>query len=146
VRRLYTVAEAERALPYVRRIVEEVQERYRLIRDRGRDHKRLPPAEEGPRAALRAEIKEQALGIEACMGELRGIGAELKDYETGLVDFPAELEGRPILLCWKHGEGRIAFWHEVHDGFRGRRPVPPGEPGWPRGARASPCLPRQPDE
>ena len=47
----------------------------------------------------------------------------LRDPEAGLVDFPGEVEGRPIWLCWRLGEERVAFWHEIDAGFAGRRPL-----------------------
>ena len=44
--------------------------------------------------------------------------------ETGLIDFPAERDGRVIYLCWKRGEPRVEHWHEVEDGFAGRQTLP----------------------
>jgi hypothetical protein len=55
--------------------------------------------------------------------ELDAIGVQVKDLETGLLDFPCVLEGETVLLCWKRGEPRIGFWHRMEDGFRGRRPI-----------------------
>ena len=142
--RLYTVEEANRTLPYVRAIVSEVRERYRSIQDRGRRHRE---GDSEVRAALKTEIRVQAERIHVCMEELEAIGAELKDYDLGLVDFPAELEGRRILLCWKLDENEVRHWHEESDGYRGRQPVPLDEPAWPGGVtavrtarrRAGPC-------
>ncbi len=50
-------------------------------------------------------------------------GCVIKDIEVGLVDWPALHQGRAVLLCWKYGEPEVAFWHETHTGFAGRRPV-----------------------
>jgi len=47
----------------------------------------------------------------------------LKDYEMGLIDFPAVHQGREVYLCWKLGEKQIVAWHEVDAGFSGRRDV-----------------------
>jgi hypothetical protein len=55
--------------------------------------------------------------------ELDAIGVQVKDLEAGLLDFPCELEGETVLLCWKRGEPRIGFWHRMEDGFRGRQPI-----------------------
>lgn len=55
--------------------------------------------------------------------EIDAIGVQVKDLETGLLDFPCLLEGEIVLLCWKRGEPRIDFWHRVEDGFRGRQPI-----------------------
>ena len=134
MRKRYTIAEANRTLPYVSAIVREVQERYRVVQESGRLHNSLPSSDEERRGTLKAEIREAADRIRVCLDELQAIGAELKDYELGLVDFPAELEGRPILLCWKLGEERIAFWHEIEGGYKTRQPVPEGEADWPPAA------------
>ena len=55
--------------------------------------------------------------------ELDAIGVQVKDLDTGLLDFPCILEGETVLLCWRRGEERIAFWHRMDDGFRGRQPI-----------------------
>ena len=47
----------------------------------------------------------------------------LRDISTGLLDFPAEADGRPIWLCWRLGEPSVAAWHAQEDGFAGRRPI-----------------------
>jgi hypothetical protein len=139
VSRLYTVAEANRTLPYVRTIVAEIRERYRSIQEKGRRHQAVASQE---RETLKAEIRAEAERIHSCMEELEEIGAELKDYEMGLIDFPAELEGRRILLCWKYGEEDVGFWHEEREGYRGRQPVPADEPAWPRSGAVRTAPPR----
>jgi hypothetical protein len=55
--------------------------------------------------------------------EIDAIGVQVKDLDMGLLDFPCLLEGETVLLCWKRGEPRIAFWHRIEDGFRGRQPI-----------------------
>ena len=55
--------------------------------------------------------------------EIDAIGVQVKDLDTGLLDFPCLLEGEAVLLCWKRGEPRIEFWHRMEDGFRGRQPI-----------------------
>jgi len=55
--------------------------------------------------------------------ELDAIGVQVKDLDSGLLDFPCDLEGETVLLCWKRGEPRIGFWHRMEDGFRGRQPI-----------------------
>ena len=132
VRRSYTVGEANRTLPYVASIVREIRERYAEIRERGRIHNDMPEMAEEMRAELKRGIQADAERIHSCMEELDAISIELTDYEMGLVDFPAEHEGRSIVLCWKFGEESIGFWHEVRDGYAGRQPIPAGEPDWPR--------------
>jgi hypothetical protein len=55
--------------------------------------------------------------------EIDAIGVQVKDLDTGLLDFPCLLEGETVLLCWKRGEDRIEFWHRVEGGFAGRQPI-----------------------
>jgi len=67
-------------------------------------------------------------GLYESMGdELRAVektGAHVKDLETGLVDFFSLRGGtEEVLLCWRFGEARIEYWHDLESGFRGRRPV-----------------------
>jgi hypothetical protein len=50
-------------------------------------------------------------------------GVQIKDINTGLLDFSAWKEGREVYLCWQYGEGEIAFWHEVDAGYAGRQPI-----------------------
>jgi hypothetical protein len=77
----------------------------------------------GELARVEAEIAEQAKGVAQCVNRIHGLGAQVKDADEGLVDFPARREDEEILLCWKLGEDDIAFWHGLEDGFAGRRPV-----------------------
>lgn len=55
--------------------------------------------------------------------EIDAIGVQVKDLDTGLLDFPCLIEGETVLLCWKMGEDHIGFWHTLDAGFRGRQPL-----------------------
>ena len=55
--------------------------------------------------------------------KIRALGGEVKDLETGLVDFPARRRDEEILLCWRLGEKTVGYWHSVEGGFAGRRPI-----------------------
>lgn len=61
--------------------------------------------------------------LDALIHNIQDMGVIIKDINTGLLDFPAIKDGREVYLCWKHGEGTIAFWHEIEDGFAGRQPI-----------------------
>ncbi len=61
--------------------------------------------------------------LDALIHNIQDKGVIIKDINTGLLDFPAIKDGREVYLCWKHGEGPIAFWHEIEDGFAGRQPI-----------------------
>jgi hypothetical protein len=61
--------------------------------------------------------------MQATVLEIDEWGIQLREIETGLVDFPALVAGRPIWLCWRLGEERVEWWHEVSEGFDGRRRI-----------------------
>lgn len=54
---------------------------------------------------------------------LAGRGILIRDPETGLIDFPAERDGRRVFLCWRLGEEQVAWYHDEQTGFSGRRPL-----------------------
>lgn len=74
-------------------------------------------------ARLRAEIDKFVQQAKDAVAEIDSIGVQVKDLETGLLDFPCMVDGEIVLLCWKMGESRIDFWHTVEAGFRGRKPL-----------------------
>ena len=69
------------------------------------------------------ELERKLDRLQNLVDELSEVGCELKDYQTGLVDFVGRHQGRDVYLCWKLGEGKIAYWHELQTGFAGRQPV-----------------------
>ena len=71
------------------------------------------------------QSREQSRELEAFQRELRQLGVQLKDSRLGLVDFPSEIGGRTVLLCWRLGEPEVQFWHEVNAGYAGRQPLSP---------------------
>jgi hypothetical protein len=72
----------------------------------------------------RKNLKRCAEGVvHKAIEEIQAAGVLIKDIEVGLIDFPAILAGREVLLCWKLGEGKIEHWHGVDEGFTGRKPI-----------------------
>lgn len=74
--------------------------------------------------SLQREAQELATEIDGCLAELASLGVEMKGLSDGLVDFPGELQGRSIALCWKLGEDAVRYYHDHDAGFAGRRPIP----------------------
>ena len=72
------------------------------------------------RKADRAKAEQRA---KDAIAEIDSIGVQVKDLDMGLLDFPCEVEGKTILLCWKLGEKSITHWHGVQEGFAGRKPI-----------------------
>ncbi len=61
--------------------------------------------------------------FEQLLRAINALGVEVKDPSSGLCDFPALHHGRDIYLCWRLGEPQVEWWHEMHNGFAGRRHV-----------------------
>jgi hypothetical protein len=81
----------------------------------------IPPA---TLAAAAGEIESEARELARVIDEIVGCGAQVKDIDEGLIDFPALSGGETVLLCWKLGEDEIRYWHTLEDGFAGRRELP----------------------
>jgi hypothetical protein len=64
-----------------------------------------------------------ATKLREAIEQLQETGCVVKDLDIGLIDFPTLLRGTEVYLCWKLGETRIAFWHGVDEGFRGRKTI-----------------------
>lgn len=72
------------------------------------------------RKAERAKAEQRA---KDAIAEIDSIGVQVKDLDMGLLDFPCDVEGQKILLCWKLGEKAITHWHGIEEGFAGRKPI-----------------------
>lgn len=70
------------------------------------------------RKAERAKAEQRA---KDALSEIDSIGVQVKDLDIGLLDFPCEVDGRIVLLCWKMGEPSITHWHGTEEGFAGRK-------------------------
>lgn len=128
--RVFTVEQANRTLPLVRRIVEDVVQQHRLWREKILEldlvASTVKPGEGRDRAEeLERDAQALAREIDGFQRELEELGIQLKDRRLGLVDFPSEMNGRRILLCWRLGEPEVQFWHEVDAGYAGRQPLSP---------------------
>ena len=73
----------------------------------------------------RKEVQTIARDIDDFQGELEALDIQLKDRRIGLVDFPTELDGRRVLLCWRLGEPSVQYWHDEDAGYAGRQPLSP---------------------
>jgi hypothetical protein len=70
------------------------------------------------------ELKAAQARLDELMTAVQQTGAELKGFAPLLVDFPAELDGADVLLCWLEGDAELGWYHRVELGFAGRRPLP----------------------
>lgn len=75
-------------------------------------------------AASRKQQKQRlSQSLRDALAEIQAAGVQVKDLDVGLLDFPCQVEGEVILLCWKLGEKKIGYWHGMEEGYRGRKPV-----------------------
>jgi len=128
-KKLFTPAEANAALPLVTAIVRDIAALAKSLHDRQERLARLgPPNRGGLSDAYREELQQVQTELERdddrmreFIQELLDLGIELKDPFTGLIDFPASINGREVYLCWRMGEAEVAYWHELEAGFAGRQ-------------------------
>ncbi|HVC34082.1 MAG TPA: DUF2203 domain-containing protein [Chloroflexota bacterium] len=128
--RLFTIAEANALIPRLEEIFAQVRQR----RDQARPAQQaLAQVEQTKRSngadhsheihELRAQLDAAIDAMNALLQAISALGIEVKDVDQGLVDFPHQREGRVVYLCWKSGEDRVRFWHELSTGFAGRQPL-----------------------
>jgi hypothetical protein len=122
--KLFTVTEANQSLVLVRKIVADIVGHYeRLLTLRDKRHDLAARTQPEGLDQLTRSIETVTDELNVLHGELSEIGVVLKDWADGLVDFPAEHEGRKVWLCWRLGEPAVAHWHERNAGYSGRRPI-----------------------
>ena len=130
--RTYTVDEARRALPEVAAILSalvrsatnlpELQDEARVAAYvASRDGAGAAAQDRRTRAEAAVALAEQ--DIVRRVRELDGMGVQLKDLRTGLVDFLSYRDGELVELCWRLGEKTLAHWHRVGEGFARRKPL-----------------------
>jgi hypothetical protein len=129
MRRSFSVDDANRMLPLVKRIVSDAVRDYWRWQDTVHEFEvaalRSSPGHPDQAAEqLQEKATRLAEEIDGYMSELAKLGVLFKGFDTGLVDFPGEIDGRPVLLCWQLGEDSVQYWHEEDAGFIGRQPLP----------------------
>jgi hypothetical protein len=112
-KRTFTVAEANKTLPLVKRVVADIKKTHDHVLELQTED------ETGESPAIESAIQK----LRGYVVELEEVGCELKDPQVGLIDFLGRHQGRDVLLCWRLGEERIHFWHELTAGVVGRKPI-----------------------
>ena len=130
----FTVGEVDALVPTLERIFRDVLQLRAALRGLESQLERanvrmsreeLLESDDGPPEVRRAKALFRGY-YEALSDQLdlvRDLGGDLKDVETGLVDFPSRRLGEDILLCWRLGEKKVGFWHPLEGGFAARQPV-----------------------
>jgi hypothetical protein len=130
--RTFTLEEAQTLVPVLesllrtaitgKKVMEDVEGELQALGHRiflnGGTHVDVVPL--ARRKAERAKAEQRA---KDALAEIDSIGVQVKDLDIGLLDFPCEVDGRIVLLCWKMGETSITHWHSPEEGFAGRKPI-----------------------
>jgi hypothetical protein len=123
-RELFTLERAQRAIPLLQRIVADVVAQFwDLLHVQKRYQKLLVDGPSDALESIRDDRQRIASRLTELATEIEQVGCELKDYETGQVDFPAVFHGREVVFCWKLGEDRITAWREPFEGYGSRQPL-----------------------
>jgi len=120
----FTLQEANEALKTIRPLMEEVQAiRQKILANQPEAWPAIEKSSgNGGNRAL-SNMVQDFEKLDALIHQIQDSGAQIKDINTGLLDFSALKDGREVYLCWQYGEEDIAFWHEVEAGYAGRQPI-----------------------
>ena len=120
-KKYFSISEANRALIYISPIVEEIADCYKVAVDIREQIEMTEGTREQEK--LQDDYDKAMDRLNDLLEELHQVGVELKDFERGLLDFPAVHEDREIYLCWHRGEQSVCAWHEIEAGYAGRQDV-----------------------
>jgi hypothetical protein len=129
--KLFTLEQAQAMLPQVRDEIVAMQAIKRDIDDLRGELARVAEKATGNGhvrseddvAKKRQRAEDLVAQLNQRLARINGWGIELKGLDEGLIDFPSERDGRVVYLCWRLGEDRIAWWHELDTGFASRQPL-----------------------
>lgn len=128
---LFTLEEAEALLPRLVPLVtqlQELKEEHDGLQETaarlGRRSRTNGHAISDDLQRSRQEIASTADAINQLIERITSFGCEVKDLGLGLLDFRTLLHGEEVYLCWKAGESRIEWWHELNTGYSSRKRLP----------------------
>jgi len=130
--RTFTLEEAQSLLPVLESLLRTAISSKKVIEEVGAEQQALSHhiflnggtfLDVVPLARRKAERIKAEQRAQDALAEIDSIGVQVKDIDIGLLDFPCEVEGQTILLCWKLGEKTITHWHGTEEGFAGRKPI-----------------------
>ena len=126
--RHYTLDDAIELLPAVRDVVEKVQQ---ICLTAGAERRAFEVLQTSRKTPIEISLAHQSLvaalwDVQPLVAWLQSKDIVLRDPSTGLIDFPSQIEGEDVFLCWRLGEDEIRYWHSTDEGFENRKRIPPG--------------------
>ena len=124
-KKYFTIEEANRLIPQMKMIIEQLRQgRHQLQQHRTTaDAVAQGASGNGGGREPSTYLSEYSQTFARELARLQAMGILLKDLDRGLIDFPHQRNGREVYLCWKYGEERIDYWHEIDSGYSGRQPL-----------------------
>ena len=134
VKKLFTLEEANALLPRLKEDLRELQDasgkfetlllEYQKMKAIHKQAFQSPDGKHDPFFETESRLEFMKMETDLLIENFKRKGVLLKMVSPGLIDFPAELDGEEVLICWKEGEERATHYHGWHDGFAGRKPYP----------------------
>ena len=122
--KLFTVKEANEVLPEIIPLMATMLEkRAKVMVQRQEMGSHLDDLHVDVGGPALNELVRDFDAIERSIQTIQGHGCMVKDINVGLLDFPAEIDGQQVLLCWRYGEEEVAHYHGLDEGFNGRSPL-----------------------
>lgn len=122
--KIYTLAEARAALPVVKAHMGRIQRaREAILQLRPTAWAAIQKAATNGGSHEAGELALHARQLEESVKLILRMGIQIKDLDHGIIDFLGMRQGHEVYLCWRYGEDDIGYWHELHTGFAGRRPI-----------------------
>ena len=120
----FTLQQANEALKIVRPLMDEVMQiRQRILANQPEIWSAVEKSAGNGGNPTLSKMVIEFEKFDMLLHQILDTGAQIKDINIGLLDFSALKDGREVYLCWQHGEGDIAYWHEIEDGYAGRQPI-----------------------
>ena len=122
--KFFTLQQANETLEIIRPLMDEIQAiRQRILDKQPETWDAIEKSVGNGGNRTLSHMVQDFERLDILVHSILDTGAQIKDINTGLLDFSALKDGREVYLCWKYGEGEIAFWHEVDAGYAGRQPI-----------------------
>ena len=129
--RYFTLEEVIALLPSLRPLLHEAQGLSRRMLALQHDVKQMAPPSVGNGHSQHAgdalekgrQLEQMNRRLQLILATAKDLGCEVKDIDSGLVDFLAQREGKEVYLCWRMDEDTLGWWHDLDTGFQGRQPL-----------------------